>query len=223
MSKRNTVKEEHPSYGMLRFARVSRSGGTKLFGSSIQHNNTIELTISEGSVERSLNSDFYMGHKQKIVVEMSETQFAEAITSFNIGSGVPVTITYTEKDGMIESCPFASKREQFENEFNENVDEANQEVNELISTLEQLFSDKKSLTKKDKEEILSSLGRIRRDINSSQKFLYSQFNEQMNKTVSEAKGEVDAFVQSKINTIAAIAISEQQKQFTGIESPISIE
>lgn len=45
------------------------------------------------------------------------SQFAEAITSFGQGTGIPVTIRYTEKDGKIPPCDFVSKREQFTDEF----------------------------------------------------------------------------------------------------------
>lgn len=42
-------KKQHPSYGMIRFARSSIGGsGTALFGSSIMHNNVIRLSISKG-------------------------------------------------------------------------------------------------------------------------------------------------------------------------------
>jgi hypothetical protein len=46
-------KKQHPSYGMIRFARSSIGGsGTALFGSSIMHNNVIRLSISKRFMER---------------------------------------------------------------------------------------------------------------------------------------------------------------------------
>lgn len=45
-------KKQHPSYGMIRFARSSIGGsGTALFGSSIMHNNVIRLSISKGMMD----------------------------------------------------------------------------------------------------------------------------------------------------------------------------
>ena len=61
--------ETHPSYGMLQFNRVSHSGGTALFGSSIQHKDTITMYLREGEVSRCLNNDHYFGHKQIVEVE----------------------------------------------------------------------------------------------------------------------------------------------------------
>ena len=46
--KHGMEKKQHPSYGMIRFARSSIGGsGTALFGSSIMHNNVIRLSISK--------------------------------------------------------------------------------------------------------------------------------------------------------------------------------
>lgn len=92
------MEKKHPSYGILRITRSAVGGeGTALFGSSILHNNVIRLSISHGMMERSGNEDRFFAKelmKDRIVeVEMSYTQFAEAITSFNMGAGVPVTLT----------------------------------------------------------------------------------------------------------------------------------
>ena len=53
-------REKHESYGMIGFNR-SYGGERYLFGSSIPHNNTITLTIREGSIDRELNRDWYAG------------------------------------------------------------------------------------------------------------------------------------------------------------------
>ena len=79
------VRTTHPSYGTLLF---SRSTGAKeaLFGSSIQHRDTICMTLHHASIERGLNRDWIHGDKVIAEVEMSYSQFAEAITSMNIGT-----------------------------------------------------------------------------------------------------------------------------------------
>ncbi len=89
--------EQHPSYGMLQLTRSSLGGnGTALFGSSIMHNDVIRLTITNGYMEQEDGQNRYYaktGRRNCIVeVDMSYTQFAEVITSLNMGDGVPVTI-----------------------------------------------------------------------------------------------------------------------------------
>lgn len=216
----NTYK--HPSYGMLRFSRTSGSA-TNLFGSSIQHNDTIRLRICEASVTRMLNSDYFNNEGELIEVEMSYSQFAEAITSMNMGNGVPVTIRWIRDKGNIEKCPFEDKRKQFESEFKENLDDANADTETLLSEINELFTNKKSLTKSDKDAVLGKLEAIRRNINDNNDFLFRQFNEQMDKTVLAAKGEIEAFAQNKLNSIAQSALVEQREQFTQLECPVEIQ
>lgn len=104
-------KTTHPAYGMLSFSRRSGSK-TPLFESSIEHRDTIAMTLTHGDVTRGLNTDWYHGNGIIAEVEMSYSQFAEAITSMNMGSGVPVTVRRTEKDGKIPECDFINKKEQ---------------------------------------------------------------------------------------------------------------
>ena len=156
---------KHPSYGMLSFHRV-HGAATPLFGSSIQHRDTIRLTLKEGEVKRSLNTDWYFGGKRLFEVEMSLSQFAELITSLNMGDGIPVTILSTEKQGKIESCPFESKAELHQKEFQEHLKKTYEKSRALIRKVKERFSDKKALTKKEKEEILSTLTTLSYDIGS---------------------------------------------------------
>lgn len=121
-------KKQHPSYGMIRFARSSIGGsGTALFGSSIMHNNVIRLSISKGMMEREVNEDWFLAgtdiNDMIVEVEMSYTQFAEAITSLNIGEGIPVTITKVNGT-FVEPCPYSDRQKVMRRE----VDEATRDL-----------------------------------------------------------------------------------------------
>ena len=160
---------KHPSYGMLSFHRVT-GAATPLFGSSIQHRDTIRLTLKEGEVKRSLNKDWYFGGKELFEVEMSLSQFAELITSLNMGDGIPVTILSTETQKRIKSCPFESKAELHQKEFQEHLRKTYEKSRVLLRQVKERFSTKKAL----------------------------KFQEQMEKTVQEAKGEIEAFYQNRV-------------------------
>lgn len=215
------VKTTHPSYGTLLFSR--RTGAKEaLFGSSIQHRDTICMTLHHASIERGLNRDWIHGDKVIAKVEMSYSQFAEAITSMNIGTGVPVTVRWTEKDGKIPLCDFVSKREQFEDEFKLQRENATRLSAELIQEVTELFNQKGTLKKADKEEILRKLNKLKMDIGINTDFIVNQFNEQMDKTITEAKGEIEAFCQNKINAIASAALVEHREEFRKLESPVDI-
>lgn len=212
-------KETHPSYATLQFNRV-HGGTTNLFGSSIQHRDTIVMRVRSATISRDLNRDFIMGENEIIECEMSYSQFAEVITSMNQGTGVPVTLRYHKGEGRIENCPFIDKKKQFEDEFEARLDNANEKINSLIKEVSELFSEKKNIGKSDREEILKKLYKVQSEVGSNSKFVYSQFNEQMDKTTMEAKGEIEAFMQNKINSIANIGLVEYKKEFDKIENPI---
>ncbi len=214
-------KEKHPSYGMLQFSRTS-GGASALFGSSIRHRDTIRLYLREGTVSRELNRDWYFGNNEIAVVEMSYSQFAEAITSMNQGTGVPVTIKYLNGQ-EIEDCPFIDKKKQFEDEFAQRLDNANEGIMDLIKEVGELFGSKKSITKSDREAILNKLDKVQAEISTNAKFTYKMFNEQMDKTTKEAKGEIEAFMQNKINSIASNALVEHKDDFAKLSSPVNLE
>ena len=214
--------EKHPSYGMLGFSRRSGSVGSSLFGSSIQHRDTIVMTLKHGALGRHLNSDHYFGKGVIAEVEMSYSQFAEAITAMNIGDGVPCTIRFTEKDGYVSERPFVSKQEQFEQEFANHLDNIKKQAANTINEVKEIF-DKKSVGKGDKEEILKKLNNIAMQIGINTEFVYSQFNEQMDKTVMEAKGEIEAFCQNKINSIAQATLVENRDEILKLKNPVDIK
>ena len=65
-------KKQHPSYGMIRFARSSIGGsGTALFGSSIMHNNVIRLSISKGMMEREVRIPLERSSQSALAVRLS--------------------------------------------------------------------------------------------------------------------------------------------------------
>lgn len=213
------TETSHPSYGTLAFSR--KTGGlTPLFGSSIEHRDTISMKLYHANITRGLHNDSIFGDKVIAEVEMSYSQFAEAITSMNMGTGVPVTIRWTEKDGCIPPCDFVSKREQFVNEFKEKRKKATEDSKQLIKDVTDLFNQKKTLTKADKDIILNKLLHLDMDIGSNMDFIADQFNKQMDKTVMEAKGEIESFMQNKVNSIANAALVEHSNELLALENPV---
>lgn len=200
-------KQEHESFGMLGFCRTTSSGEKPLFGSSIKHRDTIVMKVKTASIERSLNQDWYFGGRNIVEVEMSQTQFAEAITSMNCGDGVPVTIRYIGGDKM-DDCPFENKRTQFEDEFRKQMQELSSKLDSLVQQTTERLADKKPLNVKEREELAKQINRFKMEIGSNIPFVYSQFNEQMDKTVKEAKGEIDAFVLNKVTSLGLEKIEE---------------
>ena len=211
----------HPSYATMVFNR-STGGKTALFGSSIEHRDTISLEIYHAEHKREYHSDSYYGDKLMLRAKMSYSQFAEAITSFGMGTGVPITLQFTEKDGKIPPCTFTPKREQFLKEFQEKREEATKDAENLIDEVMNLFQ-KKSLTKGDRTEILSKLQMLNNEIGRNMDFVGKMFNEQMDITVREAKGEVEAFCQNKVQQLASGALIEHRDELEALDEPVTID
>ena len=119
--------------------------------------------------------------------------------------------------------PSYNKKKQFENEFAENLEKSNEKVNDLLNSVKTIFEEKKSFTKKDKEDILNMIHHLSMEVNGNREFIYKQFNEQMDKTTLEAKGEIEAFMQNKINSIANVALVEHRDDILRLENPVDIK
>lgn len=217
-------KEEHESYGMLRFSRVHCGSPVPLFGSSIKHNDIIHMELCEATTRRSLNEDWYFSERVIAEVEMSSTQFSDLITSLNMGSGVPVTIKRT-RDGKLktmENPPFVNRSELHKQEFNNHLEDTREEVISLADKLSDLYANKKTLKRSEMEETIRALKRIERSLGVNMEFQIDQFDRFMEKSRTEAKGEIEAFFQNTITNLAKKAIEENPQDLSG-DNPISIE
>lgn len=206
MTERN--KETHESYGMLNFSSVS-GGDSTLFGSSIPHRETIQLSIGAAEIERGLHTDWYYKRGDHIVVEMSHSQFSEAITSMNMGSGIPVTIKRLNGQRISEP-PFTNKRIQFEEEFKHKMDELEKSLRHLTENAENILTNKKTVSKADRHEILNDINKLRVELASNIPFMSNMYNEQLDKTTNEAKGEIEAFTLNRVNQLGLNSLQELQ-------------
>lgn len=212
--------QEHPAFGLISISRRYR-GDSTLFGSSIEHDNVISLTVKHAINKRALSNDWYYGKGKIVEVEMSLSQFSECITSMNVGDGIPCTIRYTEKDGnipRIERNP--SKQQQFMEEFVKTIERAMETAQQQIDELQVSLDSKKNFGVKDKTEMMSKLMKIKQEIGCNLDYCANAFAEQMDKTVTEGKGEIEAFYQNKLNSLALSALAEQNASKKQIANPI---
>lgn len=200
----------HPSFGIVRFSRVH--GQSKyLFGSEIQSDNFIELTISEGQLRRDLSNDWYSEGKEKIVVKMSQNQFAELITTMNYCPGVPCTIT-KDQNGLVEQVEgLESKKTYTHNQFKNRMSDFMTEIDEKFKSAEKILN-KSNITKKDREELLWFYKRMSQEVKSNIPFFANCFQEVMDKVVVDAKMEIDSAINHSITEagIKALGLSVGQ-------------
>ena len=187
----NQEAETHPSYALL---SLSRTTGTprSLFGSTIRHGDTIVLTISEGKVYRDFQKNRYHSGKDFIEVEMSGSQFAEAITTMNVGCGVPVTLRHVNGQDMPQP-PAVDFKERAKSELKAEMGELAERIDELSKDAVAILSRKGTPIKADeKEKILKDLMFLVQEVRSNIPFAHECFEEAVEETVVHAKAEVDS-------------------------------
>lgn len=215
---KDSTRTEHESFGLAGFSRITSGSGQALFGSSIKHSNTIRFTVRRAEVDRHLEQDWYHPTRSQPIVEieMSQAQFAEMITSMNMGNGVPVTIKYVEGKEMAQ-CPHESKVQQHSNEFKQRMKEFSQRVNTYGKELYALIE--KRLPQKDQGTVKNIVQQIVQEVESNIPFYETQFIRQMEKTQTEAKAEVEAFVNNKIHSAGLTSLLGE----AGAQSILNLE
>ena len=193
-------REKHKSWGMVGFYHNFGSG-RELFGSDVTNHNTIRLTVKHAVKHRELGRDWTMGDDIICEVELSALQFAELLTNMNMGDGVPCTIKYTREDGYVDYKSEKSKIEVIQEERNAEIDKASSNLQEVISELTELISNKK-IPKTVGSELLHKLKCATSNLEGSNyEFYKKQAFEEVSKMVVEAKSQISEHINHKICSV----------------------
>ena len=186
-------KIKHESFGTLHVSR--RSGGDgRLFGSPLRHQHHMAITLKTASMSRSLSNDWIFSDKVVAEVEMSEAQWAQFVSSPNVGGGVPCTIRYRHTEGFkaMEDVPEADGvKTTFEKEVKARADEYAASARELVPVLDAILAGA-TIKKADLKALRDRLDTIATGMPNSMKFMYEQFERTMDKTVCAAKADIEA-------------------------------
>ena len=105
----------------------------------------------------------------------------------------------------------------------EKIRRQKQDATTLAKECEEIFFAKKSLNKEDKARILSLLRDMGAASTNNMSFFAKQWDEEMERTITEAKGEIEAFWENKVNAIARSAIAEKISETGQLDAPVLIE
>ena len=200
-------EREHPSYGILHISRGTSTSALRLFGSPLAtHYASIRLTISKGKWIHGLHHDRYYGmNKEFIEVEMSAAQFADAITSLNMGSGTPCTIRYVGGERIAEPPNHATEAEHIRENFEGSLDKYKEKAHRYRKKIEELTS---KLSTKARDEIRIALDVMEQQLGSNVPFVVKQFQEATTRITTAAKAEVDAFVTHVVRAAGLQSLAE---------------
>lgn len=186
--------DKHESYGLIRLNNVSMGGkGANLFGSSIQHENVLSVTLYEASESRKYSEASYYAEKELATVYLSLSQFTQFITSPNVGFGTPCTIIRFNGQGR-EECPPSMVRETIEKEMKEEIHSIMGASLSILNELTSICEQKTPLKKSQQSELMNKMQKLHHSIAESLPFLQEQFDRTMEETISAAKAEIESFL-----------------------------
>lgn len=204
-------EREHPSYGLVHISRITGgTGARRLFGSPLAtHYGTIRISIGSAKWTHGLHHDSYYGSLQgeHVEIEMSAAQFADLITSLNMGGGTPCTIRHLAGVQIPPPPDHATEAEHIRDNFEGSLDKYKAKAHTYRKRIEELTS---KLATKAREEIRIALDVIEDQLSSNVPFVVKQFQEATTKITSAAKAEVDAFVTGVVRAAGLEAIAKGQ-------------
>jgi len=219
MPTQDAKKFEHESYAVVSFSRVQGNIG-RLFGSALEnHYTTIRLRIARASREHSLGRDWYSsaGQDELIEVELSAAQFAELLTTMNVGNGVPCTLRHLGGKKIADVPDELHEIEEVREEFRNDAEKLGKQMREMLKKATGLLSSKSPPNKAQREEILESLRMMVQHVESNMPFMAEQFQEVTDKMVTAAKSEVDAFVTHNVMAEGLRSLTEKADVKTALE------
>lgn len=212
--------EKHPAYGMVRVSRCSGPSDKPLYGSSINHHQTIRLCVTEGERKRHLSQHWYHDGPNIVEIEMSPTQFADMLTNMNNGCGVPCTLLWRENGGAVpEMAKHESDRKHVQEEFAAHVKKALQAVTDMVRKAEEIAANPKP-TKDDRRAYVSLAHTLHRELVQNAPFVTEQFNEACDNLVKEAKGEYEASV---LSSIASMGLDAFREKLTALAPVVDVD
>lgn len=200
----------HPSYGAITLHKYS--GHAKLFMSPFHHQHFIGISIHRASKSRSLAADhMFPGGRAICEVFLSEAQFARFITGHGDGGGTPCTLHHVTGTYFPEP-PYEDEKEKFQDDTKKTMEKSAEFLDKALAKLRALL-DKKTLSKADKEELVGLVDAAQKRLTDSLPFIAKQMQERMDKIVSNAGTEVDAYINRLTQNLGL-------KELTGKEPPI---
>lgn len=204
---RRTLQEElddkriHPSYALVSFSRLS---GTprRLFGTDINHGDTICLEVHEGKAVRDETSqtDHYFDGKLLMRVEMSQMQFSELITTMNHGCGTPATFTFRcdheNPDGSrtVPPPPHDNVKERINRELKEELEEVEGLITQCSDEAKGILEQKGTIKAADKKRLSRLLERISMELRSNIPYVHKCFSRAVDRSVIDAKAELEGWL-----------------------------
>lgn len=196
----------HESYGMVGLSRQTSAGSRRMFGSNLVSNpSVISLTVHRARREHALGRDWFYAQNELLEVHLTPSQFAEMLTNPNVGFGVPCTIRHVDRTPMAEVPWTPSEAESVRQKYQTEVTDALLDKCDVQRA--KLVEQVQNLSRRKQDAILRAFDQTVRVLHDHGPFLLESFQEAVQRTVVEAKQEVDAFVTHAVNAAGMEALA----------------
>lgn len=190
---------DHPAFATLQVTEVS-GGSRVLFGSDVDHQYRLRLTVNRAYLARDLSHDWIHASMAPLIeIEMTHAQFAALAGSVGKGGGVPVTLIYKPKEVGLEMVPaidrIDSKIEVLSREVAEQAQRNLEKIQAQIDRLGEVIAGGKAGVK-DLREIHRNLGSLSAGLPNTLQFTVKQAQEMLEKASNDARTQVEAYVDS---------------------------
>jgi hypothetical protein len=204
------IVEKHPSYAVVEFSRCT-GGGRRFFGSSVQSDSYIQLRIHQA--ERKHGSGYDRIGRTDLLpiieVSFSPAQFAQLLTTMNVGEGTPGTIQYLHGK-RVEQVPEAkTEAERSYEHLKKQLKDRMAGFMKKREEIRKILEDKATIGKADRKQLAGLLDTILMEISDNLPFYYQLVEEGVVKMVCEAKAEVDSFITAVVHRTGLEALRSQ--------------
>lgn len=202
----------HPAFGAVRVTRSS-GGSAVMFGSELNHQHQVRIVVTEAEMHRRHHE--FVHHSGRTLLEfcMTETQWAQMVSSHGLHSGTPVTLQcVTVKDPSsptgwrYEDMPYIerppeSHQELFDKEMRDKARKVIASMAEAVQALQELADSPKPPSRTAVREAVRRATGVLEHLPSGMEFLAEQFRSETSKITESAKIELEAIVnQVAVNT-----------------------
>ncbi len=201
-----TQRENHPAFGMVSITHTT--GQRHLFGSALEsHQHYVTLRVKRAERNHSLGRDWFFARSQIVEIALSHAQYAAMISTPNTGDGVPCTLQWVVDEGVIPDF------EQTETETAKVRATVEEKTRALEGALREARAEIEKLLEKSpaktRASVLATLDRAVHKTIGGVPFYAESVREAVEKTVSHAKAEVEAFVASAIYRVGLGEIAKR--------------
>lgn len=212
------TKQSHPSFGVIGVSRIT--GKQSLFDSDVVHGHFIEITVQEAEkISTGFTQEHVHGKNRLLQIRLSFAQFAQMITTQNVGDGTPCTIHYAKGD---EQEPYATRwggrpeppdPKPFIDKFHQVGRDRAQMILDSIETasamLKNIFEGDVNPTKANLRVAVEAMASAKQNVKSNLPYLMECLDEELEHKLSNAVTEFESFVAGSLQEKGLEVLREQ--------------